>query len=58
MYQSVQTGGRLPNGSSQKGNRVYHQQIIHNNGSGNILFASGQGAPLSQPASGGRRRVD
>ena len=39
MYQSVQTGGRLPNSSGQKGNRVY-QQIIHNNGSGNILFSS------------------
>jgi hypothetical protein len=26
---------------------VYHQQIIHNNGSGNILFASGTNMPVT-----------
>ena len=56
MYQSMQTGGRLPvNSSAQKGNRVY-QQIIHNNGSGNILFSSG--LPAASQVSGARRRVD
>lgn len=39
---------------TSKGGRVY-QQIIHNNGSGNILFSSGA-HPLAQPIN--RRRQD
>ena len=56
MYQSVQSGARLQGPSAQKGSRVY-QQIIHNNGSGNILFSSG-GLPATQTGPGARRRVD
>ena len=48
MYQSVPSGGLLKAGgnlsASQKGSRVY-QQIIHNNGSGNILFSSTGNVP-------------
>ena len=52
MYQSV-PNGRLQGGSAAKGNRVY-QQIIHNNGSGNILFSSGGNVPVP-PINGVKR---
>ncbi len=46
MYQSV-AGARVHgNTSASKGNRVY-QQIIHNNGSGNILFSSNGQLPMA-----------
>ena len=39
MYSGMQSVPRI-HSSGTKGGRVY-QQIIHNNGSGNILFSSG-----------------
>ena len=56
MYSSVQSVGRLQptSSSAHKGGRVF-QQIIHNNGSGNILFSSAN-VPVTQALH--RRRVD
>ena len=55
MYQSAVGGGRIQGNSAMKGNRVY-QQIIHNNGSGNILFSSSGNMPVAHPPMGGLRR--